>query len=206
MGHGGTRDGQWGEDVFSISNRRRVHTFQNTFLTRATPERVTNSPSTLSFLPLLSLRFLAMMAVAIVLADVKTQSVGWHNFARPAARVNAAWGLEWNGSSGPDSMKKVQWRERRTDGRTDGRRDGRRAEEGTTREREREREGGGKRRKKPSIWKGSSAAIETEGTRSQSLSQSTDLRYKATIMVPSIPNQCCEKLSLFLDGGPNLSV
>ena len=43
-------------------------------------------------------------------------------------------------------------------------------------------------------------------TRSQSLSQSTDLRYKATIMVPSIPNQCCEKLSLFLDGGPNLSV
>ena len=87
-----------------------------------------------------------MMAVAIVLADVKTQSVGWHNFARPAARVNAAWGLEWNGSSGPDSMKKVQWRERRTDGRTDGRTTRRAAGGGGHHAREggREEENGGK--------------------------------------------------------------
>ena len=83
------------------------------------------------------------MAVAIVLADVKTQSVGWHNFARPhRARVNAAWGLEWNGSSGPDSMKKVQWRERRTDGRTDDATGGGRRR--APRERGREEENGGK--------------------------------------------------------------
>ena len=47
-------------------------------------------------------------------------------------------------------MKKAQWRER-TDGRTDcGQRGG--AAQGE----------GGKRRKKPSIWKGSSAARATE--------------------------------------------
>ena len=44
------------------------------------------------------------------------------------------------------------------------------------------------------------------GTADQSLVENLDVRYKATIMVPLIPNQCCEKLSLFLAGGPNLSV
>ena len=43
-------------------------------------------------------------------------------------------------------------------------------------------------------------------TRLQSLVENLDVRYKATIVVPLIPNQCCEKLSLFLAGGPNLSV